>query len=351
MSTPLFNGWRNTSLFLLTALVWASVHTWIVWHAGQGFTTALADSLTGNALLVLAVYAVSYLLSYYLPKKNGFVNMAVSIAIIVTIWYLLDKYLLRYELSDVPGYEVFFSDTAPIRIAVAVLVVSSAMLVNVIIRSTWEREEQNARRSDMERLAREAELFRLQQQLQPHFLFNSLNSISALVGRDPKQAREMIHQLSDFLRGTLRKDDQQMVTLDEEIRQLTLFLNIEKVRFGHRLHVDIDRAEEAKDMPVPALILQPILENAIKYGLYDTTGDVHIRIHAGLADNQLVVRVENPYDPATSKAAKGTGFGLVAVERRLWLLFARKDLLFTEAKNDTFITTVKIPSYAPNDHH
>lgn len=351
MSTPLFNGWRNTALFLLTAAVWASVHTWIVWRAGQDFATALADSLTSNTLLVLAVYAVSFLLSYYLPKKNGIVNMAVSIAVIVSIWYLLDKYLLRYELSDVPNYASFLAETAPIRIAVAVLVVSSAMLVNAVIRSTWEREEQNARKADMERLAREAELFRLQQQLQPHFLFNSLNSISALVGRDPKQAREMIHQLSDFLRGTLRKDDQEMVTLDEEFRQLMLFLNIEKVRFGHRLIVDISRSEEVKDKAVPALLLQPILENAIKYGLYDTTGDVHIRIQAEQVDNQLVVRVENPYDPATSKGAKGTGFGLVAVERRLWLLFARKDLLFTEAKNDTFITTVKIPQYAPSDHH
>jgi sensor histidine kinase YesM len=351
MSTPLFNGWRNTSLFLLTAGVWASVHTWIIWNAGHGFETALADSLTSNTLLVLAVYAISFLLSYYLPKKNGFVNMAVSIAAIVAIWYLLDKYLLRYELSDVPGYAGFISDTAPIRIAVAVLVVSSAMLVNVIIRSTWEREQQNARKSDMERLAREAELFRLQQQLQPHFLFNSLNSISALVGRDPKQAREMIHQLSDFLRGTLRKDDQQMVTLDEEFRQLMLFLNIEKVRFGHRLIVDISREDAARERSVPALLLQPILENAIKYGLYDTTGDVHIRIHASVVDNQLIVRVENPYDPTTSKSAKGTGFGLVAVERRLWLLFARKDLLYTESKNDIFITTVKIPPYAPSDHH
>jgi two-component system LytT family sensor kinase len=286
-----------------------------------------------------------------LPKKNGIVNMAVSIAVIVTIWYQLDKYLLRFELSDVPGYATFLADTAPVRIAVAVLVVSSAMLVNVVIRSTWEREEQNARKADMERLSREAELFRLQQQLQPHFLFNSLNSISALVGRDPKQAREMIHQLSDFLRGTLRKDDQQMVTLDEEFRQLMLFLNIEKVRFGHRLHVDVTRSEDVKEKSVPALLLQPILENAIKYGLYDTTGDVHIRIHAELADNHLLVCVENPYDPATSKGAKGTGFGLVAVERRLWLLYARKDLLHTEAKNDTFITTVKIPPYAPSDHH
>jgi two-component system, LytTR family, sensor kinase len=99
------------------------------------------------------------------------------------------------------------------------------------------------------------------------------------------------------------------------------------------------------------LLLQPILENAIKYGLYDTTGDVIIRISSVWADNLLEVQVENPFDPVTSKGKKGTGFGLAAVERRLWLLFARKDLLKTEEKNDTFTTTVFIPQHAPSDHH
>jgi two-component system LytT family sensor kinase len=351
MTTPLFTGWRNKALFTLTALAWAVLHTWIIWRAGFSFETALADSLTSNGLLAGAVFAISNILSYYLPRKNGIVNMVVSIAVICAIWYQLDRYLLHYELDDVPGYSGFFAVTAPVRLAVAVLVVSSAMLTNVLIRSTRDREEQSARKSALEKLSREAELFRLQQQLQPHFLFNSLNSISALVGRDPKQAREMIQQLSDFLRGTLRKEDQQMVTLEEEFRQLSLFLNIEMVRFGHRLRVVIDMEDGTAGKLVPALLLQPVLENAIKYGLYDTTGEVTIRIASALADHSLVIRVENPFDPATSKGRKGTGFGLAAVERRLWLLFARKDLLHTEEKNDIFTTTVIIPQHVQSDHH
>jgi sensor histidine kinase YesM len=351
MTTPLLSGWRNTALLILTGMVWTALHVWIIWRAGFSFETALADSLTSNGLLAAAVFAISTVLSYYLPRKNGILNMAVSIAVICTIWYQLDRFLLHYELEDVPGYADFFAVSAPVRIAVAVLVVSSAMLTNVLIRSTRDREEQSARKSALEKLSREAELFRLQQQLQPHFLFNSLNSISALVGRDPKQAREMIQQLSSFLRGTLRKEDQQMVTLDEELEQLSLFLNIEKVRFGHRLSVEISKGEGTCEKQVPALLLQPILENAIKYGLYDTTGDVIIRISSVWADNLLEVQVENPFDPVTSKGKKGTGFGLAAVERRLWLLFARKDLLKTEEKNDTFTTTVFIPQHAPSDHH
>jgi LytS/YehU family sensor histidine kinase len=94
---------------------------------------------------------------------------------------------------------------------------------------------------------------------------------------------------------------------------------------------------------MPALLLQPIMENAIKFGLYDTTGDTVIHLSAIKKENNLVIKVQNPFDPETSSPRQGTGFGLQSVERRLYLLFARKDLLTTETKDNTFITVVKIP--------
>ncbi len=98
-----------------------------------------------------------------------------------------------------------------------------------------EYKELANRKTETEQLSKEAELFKLRRQFQPHFLFNSLNSISALIGSDPEKARHMIYQLSDFLRGTLKKDEQQWIALEEEIQYLQLYLEIEKVRFGHRL--------------------------------------------------------------------------------------------------------------------
>src|SRR5438094_1144172 len=112
------------------------------------------------------------------------------------------------------------------------------------------------RKLDMERLAREAELNKLRQQLQPHFLFNSLNSISALTGSQPEKARHMIQQLSDFLRGTLRKEDNQWSTLKEELEYLQLYLDIEKVRFGYRLQTNVECEQEALQMKLPSLLLQ-----------------------------------------------------------------------------------------------
>jgi LytS/YehU family sensor histidine kinase len=199
------------------------------------------------------------------------------------------------------------------------------------------------RKADAEKLAKEAELFKLRQQLQPHFLFNSLNSINALIGLRPQEARKMVQQLSDFLRGTLKKEETQWVNLEEELQYLQLYLDIEEVRFGNRLTTETTVGEDTASMKLPALLLQPIVENAIKFGLYDTTGETIIRLATSRQNNELVISVSNPFDPETSSPRQGTGFGLKSVHRRLYLLFARTDLLATEVKGNIFTTIVRIP--------
>ena len=216
-------------------------------------------------------------------------------------------------------------------------------LLSVLWYTQQDQKEIEQRKADAEKLAREAELYNLRQQLQPHFLFNSLNSITALIGSRPEEARRMIHKLSDFLRGTLKKEDQQPVALSEELDHLQLYLDIEMVRFGHRLATEICADESCSKLLIPPMILQPIVENAIKFGLYDTTGVVHIQIKAKCVDNELHVSVKNPYDPETSRPKHGTGFGLSGVKRRLHLLFGRTDLLETSSDSHIFTSTVKIP--------
>ena len=200
-----------------------------------------------------------------------------------------------------------------------------------------------AQQKEIQQLAKDAELYKLRQQLQPHFLFNSLNSISALTATQPEKARHMIQQLSDFLRGTLKKDEQHKNSLEEELQYLELYLDIEKVRFGHRLKTEINIEENIQQMELPSLILQPVVENAIKFGLYDTIGEVTISITAKKEDETLVVIVQNPFDAETAQPLQGTGFGLASIKRRLFLLFARQDLLQTKTENDHFITTIIIP--------
>jgi LytS/YehU family sensor histidine kinase len=173
----------------------------------------------------------------------------------------------------------------PIRAIISLLVLTFLTITNGLLYNIEEQKEKEQRRNDAEQLVKEAELARLRQQLQPHFLFNSLNSISALAGSKPNEARKMIQQLSDFLRGTLKKDEQQTVSLHEEIEHLKLYLEIEKVRFGHRLQVEINMECDNKDVSLTPLLLQPIVENAIKFGLYDTIEDITISISCHFENN------------------------------------------------------------------
>lgn len=280
---------------------------------------------------------------YYLPGKEKYwYVLAISLALSL-MWLLITRILLATFFKYDPVYISMLSNSLVIRFGVALLMMEMVTTMSLLWFSQKEEKNINERKIDAERLTKEAELFKLRQQLQPHFLFNSLNSINALISVQPEQARKMIQQLSDFLRGTLKKEDQLWVNLSEELQYLQLYLDIEKVRFGHRLSDEIKSEEAAQNMKLPPMLLQPIVENAIKFGLYDTIGDITIHIEAKANENYLEVIVENPFDPETSHPKQGTGFGLSSVNRRLFLLFARNDLLQTKIENNLFITIVKIP--------
>jgi len=132
------------------------------------------------------------------------------------------------------------------------------------------------------------------------------------------------------------------VTLKEELGYLQLYLDIEKVRFGHRLDADFKVEGEAKKLLVPQLLIQPLLENAIKHGLYGVTDEVRIRFEARKQGGYLVISLENPFDDEHT-AQSGAGFGLSSVARRLFLLYGRKDLLSTEKLSEVFRVNLKIP--------
>ncbi len=349
MSAPALNPVRFRTTLIAGLLAWSVLHTYALHQFGFGWSPALIDSSVTNSLLALSLLLVSTILRFYIPRSSrvGFV-IALSIALTI-VWLLISRAILMFLLKDTPGYDSFFSASALIRSGTAFLITSCGALVSLLWYTSRDQQLMEERKAEAERLSKEAELFKLRQQLQPHFLFNSLNSINALIGSQPQKARTMIQQLSDFLRGTLRRDDQQWVSLDEELQHLHLYLEIEKLRFGHRLTTEILDETPPGSVRLPGMLLQPVMENAIKFGLYDTTGIITIRLEARKEGADLLLEVTNPFDPETSTPRKGTGFGLNSVERRLYLLFARHDLLRTETRDHHFITRIKIPQ--PNDAH
>lgn len=280
---------------------------------------------------------------YYLPRQERYWYLLIISLAISAVWLVVVRVLLWLLLNDDEVYITILRQSSFIRYAVAFLMVGCMAMMSLLWYTQQEQKEADARKTEAEKMAKDAELYKLRQQLQPHFLFNSLNSISALTGSQPEKARHMIQQLSDFFRGTLKKDELVWITLKEELEYLQLYLNIEKVRFGYRLNTVVVHDEDVLQMKLPTMLLQPVVENAIKFGLYDTTGEVTITITAKNVNGFLEVTVQNPFDAETSQPLQGSGFGLVSIRRRLFLLFARHDLLTTATENNYFITTVTIP--------
>lgn len=320
---------------------WTALHFFVLREAGFTAQASLADAFISNFLLGAAVLLVALSLGHYLPSQNRYGYLVALCAALSFLWLSVTRSLLFLLLNEGGEYKNFFSQSLVLRGATGFLVVSCAALISVLWYTLQDQKEAALRRTEADRLAKEAELTNLRQQLQPHFLFNSLNSINALVGVQPQKARTMVQQLSEFLRGTLRQDQQDWVPLEDEMRHLQLYLEIEKVRFGHRLSAVV--RNEAATAAVPVMLLQPVVENAIKFGLYDTAGEVTIAIHSRLQNGYLHLRVENPFDPQTAAPQKGVGFGLRSIQRRLYLLFARNDLLETTTNGELFITSIKIP--------
>jgi len=330
-------------VFIAWWIVWATLHFAVMKDLGYDPLKSFTDSLISNLLLAGCCWFINNSMRYYLPgvEKYWYV-LTISIGL-SSVWLLFTRGSLWVLFRSDITYAKSLAYTSNVRFGIAFLMNGCMAVLSLLWHTQLEQKKADQRKAEAEKLAREAELFKLRQQLQPHFLFNSLNSISALTGTQPEKARHMIQQLSDFLRGTLKKEEQQWSSFEEELQYLQLYLEIEKVRFGHRLQTNIQYDKEILHLKLPPMILQPITENAIKFGLYDTLGEVLISITAHHVNGSLEVVIQNPYDEDSALPLQGTGYGLTSVQRRLFLLFARQDLLLINKENALFTTTIIIP--------
>ncbi|MBI5838219.1 MAG: histidine kinase [Candidatus Eisenbacteria bacterium] len=193
--------------------------------------------------------------------------------------------------------------------------------------------------------AREAELRALRSQLHPHFLFNSLNSISALAGGQPEAARRMCQLLGEFLRVSLGLGARPRVSLAEELALAELYLGIEQVRFGERLAVGKQVSPEACACAVPPLLIQPLVENAVKHGVADRVEGGTVRIEACVRGASLEIEVANPRDPE-APPRRGQGMGLENVRRRLEALDPAATRVEVFREPDSFRVRLRLPAVA-----
>jgi len=324
------------------ALIWTGFYAWVLHqHFGFEWRIAFWDSFIFNLWILNAALLVGTLLNY-LPKTGIFqIVIGLGLLLAFTAQWISNEAIIRI-IPEETAYLEFLAKSTPVRWALGFVIITGVG-VGMIYYLRWkELMEVQSRETDMAALAREAELQKLQLQLQPHFLFNSLNSINALIIVHPDQARQMVQQLSDFLRLTLKRADEPWVSLAQELEYLETYLAIEKVRFGHRLEVKLSIDESARTWSIPTLVLQPLLENAIKFGLYGTTGQISIELTTKAIDDQLEIKITNPFD-SDMQSSSGSGFGLAGLQRRLYLIYARNDLLQTKTLENKFTVNLKLP--------
>lgn len=343
MGKRLFIYSKSNSLIILAAIsLWIAATSLLINFYGQALSSALIDTATYTFFMLIGLFILDNIFRYFSPKKSkSWLIIGLPVCLAIGFAYLAE-WTGKFMLADNNDYLAFSEPLFALKVFIMVIILVTWTLILIMNGRIEDQLESKERLAKIEEMAKESELYQLRQQLQPHFLFNSLNSVSALIKNKPEQAREMIFQLADFLRGTIHKNNKKWISVAEEKEYLELFLSIEKVRFGHRLATAFEVDPESIDMKIPQLLLQPILENAIKHGLYGLTGDVLIQVKFYQQDGNLHISISNPFNHAAGKV-KGSGFGLEAVGRRLFLIFGRNDLLKIHQNEDSFIVNLKIP--------
>jgi two-component system, LytTR family, sensor histidine kinase AlgZ len=272
---------------------------------------------------------------------------SVAWVVIGTVW---DVFLAR-RFHIVPGRDGIPGDLSVLWVA-GIVLYGQSLAAHYFLLAFENAREAERRLLRTQVAAREAELRALRAQLNPHFLFNSLNSISALAGSDPEGARDMCGLLGDFLRTSLSLGGRGRVTLEEELALAGRYLAVEQVRFGPRLAVERRIEPGALRCLVPPLLIQPLIENAVKHGVADRVEGGTLLIEACRKGDTLEIGVENPRD-STAPPRRGVGLGLDNVRQRLAALDPRRAHLdvFEEPERFRAVLSLPVVEGAPGGDH
>jgi|HubBroStandDraft_6_1064221.scaffolds.fasta_scaffold121788_2 two-component system, LytTR family, sensor histidine kinase AlgZ len=344
---PLLATKGRITLYLL---VWAALGGLL------GFLLTITGRLTGAETALLAMplalfYAFVCLAPWYmcrflpldaaqLPKILG--NHIAAAVVAALFWIVLAKVLGLGLSRYYPAVDQRFSAQLPLVFGIGVLLYLLSVALHYVLLSLESSQESETREHQARTLAREAEIKALKAQINPHFLFNSLNSISALATVDGVRARDMCIKLSDFLRNTLSLGEKRSITLRDELALAQAYLAVEQVRFGSRLRIELETDPGCGDCIVPPLFLQPLVENAVKHGIAGMVEGGAIRLEAHCENGWLQVTVQNEFDPDAPPAQRH-GLGLQNVRNRLRAVYENQARLDTVVTDGVFVVAVDLP--------
>ena len=350
MKHPVVENRVRLTIWWLAWLFLAAGQSLLFYFAYGSFTLiSIADSIISllffSAIGLSIWFPFRFFTSSKLKPLSLIINMVFIGAFSILLWVLMTRFLMTYAIADQESYKQYFNATFPYRIGSGVLIYALVILSYFLFESLNNLTEKKAREARLESLVKETELKLLRSQINPHFLFNSLNSISSLTITDPEKARLMVVKLSEFMRYSLSRKDDLPVPLRNELDNLRLYLDIEKVRFGERLETEEHIDEDCLETRIPVLLLQPLYENAVKHGVYESTDKVTIRTTAKKEGDFVMILISNNM-PDNRPVTRGTGTGIRNVERRLELSYGKRSYVTYGIESGLYTVKIYIPGRA-----
>ncbi|HBB93118.1 MAG TPA: histidine kinase [Bacteroidales bacterium] len=348
MKNPFLANRTYTITYSVAWILIAGIHAVVLWLASsQDLTIALTDSLLFNVLFAGIGLGLWYSIRYYDFRNSSpldsFLNHILIALVVLGVWLGIGYLIMNNLWPENQEYHDFLDISIPWRAIAGFFLYSLIVLVYYLYINFEDRKTRIRKESTLQVQVREAEIDMLKAQINPHFLFNSLNSVSSLITSHPEQAREMIVKLSGFLRYSLESRHNGLTSLETELENIRHYLQIEKVRFGDRLLFDIRVPEPCLRLTVPHMILQPLIENSVKHGVYESTEPVRIDLAARqLEDGNLQITVANDFDP-DAPPRKGKGIGLINTKNRLYLAYNCENCLTFEKTENRFMVHLTIP--------
>ncbi|MCP4150094.1 MAG: hypothetical protein GY757_20270 [bacterium] len=346
-------SWRKNIRIAILFWILNSLATVFIY---AGFNVRIYPSVLAISLLWYLNYTLLGLVLYWLTHKIPYEKysrlvffflhtfLALIFSAAATALAFLDLYFYRSV-----SMQNYLDEMYRQYFHICIIFYSAAVFFFYFLHYLRRSREQAVNAAHYKQLSQEAELKALKAQINPHFLFNALNSINSLVVKEPLKAREMIVSFSSTLRYVLETSGADIVSVREEIEFAKTYSAIEKIRFGDKFHIDYHVPQPLLNEPLPPVIIQPLVENAIKHGFTEKTGSGHVSVEVLLEKGNLVCRVSDtgaglPGSVSKESATRNTGVGLKNIRERLTAMYGG-DFSLTLENNQPCgcIATITLP--------
>lgn len=329
--------------------IWISVGVLYFFYLTKNTTACSVVSIAEPLINVLVLSSLSigvwFIIKYSrFDEKNALRTVLIQAGnslIITAIWIFVSWLIMLFIAQDKSHFNQLFLDTLLVKIALGTSLYFLTVFFYYIVIYYQNNKENIERKNELALMLQQQELNNLKAQINPHFLFNSLNSISYLIYTEPDEAHNSIVKLSEYFRYSL-KIEKTIATVKEEVDNIKRYFDIEKTRFSNKMRVNYEIEEQCLSYKLPVMLLQPLAENAVKHGVYESTEMVQIDVIIKDDVDFYSILMRNSFDK-NAIPRKGTGTGIKNIEKRLKLVYKRADLMIIKKEDSIFEVKLLIP--------